>query len=115
MVLRASLVPVLALALLILAPLPAQVEVPATQPDVPLRAARNPAPPSVRLEHQFIQIEPPRPQKPALRIRRSIPATRLASATLERHDPREALVVRAGRAFLGDGRFRPEPFPRLDR
>jgi hypothetical protein len=109
---RAALVPVVALVLLILSPRPAQVGEPPAQPDAP-RAAAPAAPlPSVRLEHQLIQVEPARPEKPGVRIRRTIPSTRLASAALDRRDK---LVSRARRAFLGDGRFRPEPFPRLER
>ena len=45
-------------------------------------------------------------------VSRVAPATRLAA---NEPDGRVRFVVRARRAFLGDGRFRPEPFPRLDR
>ena len=111
---RAALVPVIALSVLIVYPRPAQVGAPPAQSGQ--RSVAKPAAPAVTLpsvtvEHQLIQVEPPRP-KPAPRIRRVHPSTRLAAAPIDR---RAALVVRAGRAFMGDGRFRPEPFPRLDR
>ena len=74
--------------------------------------ARNTPRPSVTVQHQLIQINPaPRP-KPAPRVRRAVPSTRLAYGPLLRRDN---LAVRARRVVLGDGRFRPEPFPRLDR
>ncbi len=52
-----------------------------------------------------------RPPKPAPRLRRTLPTTRLAYGPTRQ----ETLSSRARRALLGDGRFRPEPFPRLDR
>ena len=109
MVPRPALVPVVALALLILSPLPAQVGTPPPRPVVSAPALPLP---SVKLEHQLIEIRPPRRARPDVQIRRDIPATRLATAAPDRRD---TLVARAGRAFLGDGRFRPEPFPRLER
>ena len=102
---------VVALAALTMYPPPAQVGVRDPQTAVP--AAKVPPAPksSVTVEHQLIQVEPqPRP-RPAPRLRRSLPSTRLAYGP-----PRQdTLVTRARRAVLGDGRFRPEPFPRLDR
>ena len=77
---------------------------------------RAPAPralqPSVVIQHQLIQIEPAPQPKPVPRIRRAVPSTRLAYEPLLRRD---TMVSRARRVVLGDGRFRPEPFPRLDR
>jgi hypothetical protein len=112
MVRRAALVPFFGFALLILSPLPAQVGVRPTQPEAPPSAAPAPVLPEVRLEHRFIQVEPLRPEKSSPRIRRGPASTRLAAAVA---DGRDTVVGRARRAFLGDGRFRPEPFPRLDR
>jgi hypothetical protein len=36
-------------------------------------------------------------------------------ALVQPPDGRAPLLVRASRALVGDGRFKPEPFPRLDR
>ena len=67
------------------------------------------ASPSVRIEHELVRLPKPRPQ----RINRPQgPSTRLAAA--EPADPRAPLIVRARRAFTGDGRYKPEPFPRVD-
>jgi hypothetical protein len=66
----------------------------------------------VTLKHQLIEVEPVRPPKPAPRLRRALPPTRLASHGAGQQ---ESLGARARRIVLGDGQFRPEPFPRLDR
>src|SRR5688500_6566781 len=111
---RAGLVLIVALAALTMSPAPAQVGVrdPQTAPAAAPASKVSPAPkPSVTLEHQLIQVEPIRPPKPAPRLRRPLPSTRLAYGAPHQ----EPLVTRARRKFLGDGRFRPEPFPRLDR
>ncbi len=102
---------VVALAALIMYPPPAQVGVGDPQTAAPAGKAPPAPKSSVTVEHELIQVEPmPRP-KPAPRLRRPLPSTRLAYGA-----PRqETLVTRARRKFLGDGRFRPEPFPRLDR
>jgi hypothetical protein len=73
----------------------------------------------VILQHQLIEVAPAGPMepepmkrpKPEPRLRHTVPATRLASGPVRQ----ESLGVRARRAFLGDGRYRPEPFPRLER
>jgi hypothetical protein len=109
---RAGLLAVVALAALILYPSPAQEEVRAPQTGVPTAALRSVPSPSVTLQHQLIQIEPLRRQKPAPRMRRTLPPTRLAYATLTRPG---TIAARARRVVLGDGRFRPEPFPHLER
>ena len=108
---RTGLVVVVALAALTMYPAPAQVGVvKEPQPAVPAASVQQPPPPSVTLQHQLIQVEPVRRPKPTPRLRRSLPPTQLASGP--RHD---TLVARARRAVVGDGRFRPEPFPRLER
>jgi hypothetical protein len=72
--------------------------------------------PSVTLQHQLIQVEPVAPvapttrPKPAPRLRQDLPPTRRASGPVQQ----ESLGGRARRVLVGDGRFRPEPFPRLD-
>lgn len=112
------MVPLMMLAVLMLYPPPAsspRVE-PVTAQPVALPQASpgiQPAPlgadPSVRIEHELVRLPKPRPQ----RINRpQWRSTRLAAAELP--DPRAPLIVRARRAFIGDGRYKPEPFPRLD-
>jgi hypothetical protein len=65
----------------------------------------SPAPDFVRVHHELIKVAPPagprRPVRPAPRS----PSVR----DPERQPP---FVERARRAFMGDGRYRPEPFPR---
>jgi hypothetical protein len=111
---RAGLVIIVALAALTMYPPPAQVGERNPQTAAPAATAAKlpPAPkPSVTVEHQLIQVEPMPPPKPAPRLRRALPSTRLAYGPTRQ----DTLVSRARRAVLGDGRFRPEPFPRLDR
>jgi hypothetical protein len=78
-------------------------------------AAANPEPEpearSVRVEHEFITLTDPavrgeRPDRvvvPAQLYSAQPPGRPVAS--------RKTLAQRARRAFLGDGRYRPEPFP----
>jgi hypothetical protein len=68
------------------------------------------ADPSVRIEHELVRL--PKPQPPQRINRPQWRSTRLAAA--EPPDSRAPLLVRARRAFTGDGRFKPEPFPRVD-
>jgi hypothetical protein len=63
---------------------------------------------SVRVEHQLIQIVPP--PAPAVRARPVAPASNRRADS--RKPAPDHLVVRARRALVGDGRYRPEPFPR---
>ena len=109
---RTGLVLIVALAALTVYPPPAQVGVRDTEAAT-APASKVPQAPgaSVTLEHQLIQVEPMRPPKPAPRLRRALPTTRLAYGPTRQ----DTLASRARRAVLGDGRFRPEPFPRLDR
>ena len=125
---RTGLVAIVALLTLTVYPPAAQVG--GRDPQPPGAAVKAaPAPrPSVTLQHQLIQVTPAvpadpvdpgalvapvaptkRPKPPSLR--RALPSTRLAYGPGQQ----ESIGVRARRAFLGDGRFRPEPFPRLDR
>ena len=108
---RTGLVLIVALASLTIYPSTAQEGV--AEPQVSLRpvAQRSPQP-SVIIQHQLIQIEPAPKPKPVPRVRRAVPSTRMAYDPLLRRDN---LASRARRVVLGDGRFRPEPFPRLDR
>jgi hypothetical protein len=64
--------------------------------------------PSVRVEHELIEVPLRLPQPPAARTVATHAVDRRA-----RHSPQpEHFVARARRALFGDGRYRPEPFPR---
>lgn len=106
--------PLVMLAVLMLHPLPASsppVE-PARIPPV-VRPAILPetADPSVRVEHELVRLPKPRPQ----RIHRPAYSRSARLATDEPSAARAPLIVRARRALVGDGRYKPEPFPRLTR
>ena len=76
----------------------------------PIQALVNGAPAEIRIEHQLIHvIEPPAPpRRPA-----AAAVNRLASVTKPVQRARQdTLVVKASRLIMGDGRYRPEPFPR---
>ena len=114
---RAGVVPLLAFAVLMLhsparesrrdAPAPANLlAAPPASAPVPAAAA-----PSVRIQHELVRL--PKLSKPPQRANRPFRSTRLALAHTP--DGRTPLIVRASRAFVGDGRFKPEPFPRLSR
>lgn len=65
----------------------------------------------VRVEHELIAVAEPSPPAPAARpnpVRAVPPAAR---ARAERADATTS-PGKVRRAFLGDGRYRPEPFPR---
>jgi hypothetical protein len=81
--------------------------------DSPVQALVNGAPAEIRIEHQLIRVTAPvqpkrRPARAAM--------TRLAALDKLKKPGqrarRDALVVRAGRLLMGNGRYRPEPFPR---
>ena len=78
------------------------IQVPASAPALTV--------PSVRVQHELVRLPKPAPRAnrpPAWR------STRMALA----NPPygRAALLVRASRVLVGDGRYKPEPFPRLSR
>lgn len=62
---------------------------------------------SVIIEHQVIEVPPPTP-RPRLR---AVSPPRRASAGSGRDLPVQ-IASRARRILVGDGRYRPEPFPR---
>jgi hypothetical protein len=76
----------------------------------PVQALVNSAPGDVRIEHQLIQVtESPAPRRRAP----TVTVSRVASVRKPAPPSRqEGFVVRAGRLLMGDGRYRPEPFPR---
>ena len=112
------MVPLMMFAVLMLYPPPASSPrvdptaagpVPLPQASPGIEASPVGASPSVRIEHELVRLPKPRPQ----RINRpQWRSSRLAAA--EPPDPRTPLIVRARRAFTGDGRYKPEPFPRVD-
>ena len=112
---RTGLMAVVALAALTMYPPSAQVGVRDPQPPPPAATHAPSSKPSVTLQHQLIQIDPgettKRP-KPAPRLKRVPPPTRLA---YYERPQQPSLGARARRVVFGDGRFRPEPFPRLER
>ena len=66
----------------------------------------------VRVRHEFVTAAPaslltPRTTLPGL------PARRAVQRNAEHRAPRPGLIARARRAVTGDGRHRPEPFPRV--
>jgi hypothetical protein len=110
---HARMVPLMMLAVLMLHPPPAsspRVDRTALQPVAAPVSQPETSGPSVRIEHELVQLPKPRPY----RINRPAQwrSTRLAAAEpTDRHAP---LFIRARRAFVGDGRYKPEPFPRLE-
>jgi hypothetical protein len=80
----------------------------------PVGAAAAPSVPevaSVTVEHELIQVTAAAPVQPRLP---SSPTVRLAAGPA-RSIKTGGFAVRAGRALMGDGRYRPEPFPRPGR
>ena len=113
MVGHARIVPLMMLAVLMLYPPPAsspRISPPAVPPVAAPQGLLEEAAPSVRIEHELVRLPKPRPP----RINRPVQwrSTRVAAA--EPAGPQPPLLVRARRAFVGDGRYRPEPFPRLE-
>jgi hypothetical protein len=108
------MVPMMMLAVLMLYPPPAsapRVDPAAVGPVAAPQAVPKAADPSVRIEHELVRLPKPRPQP--INRAAQLRSGRLAAAELS--DTRAPLLVRARRAFVGDGRYKPEPFPRLER
>jgi len=107
------MVPVMMLAVLMLYPPSASSPLRA-RPDIQLPASPGivePAAPSVRVEHELVRL--PRPRLPQVSRPRALRTTRLS--VTDQPETRVPLLVRARRAVIGDGRYKPEPFPRLER
>jgi hypothetical protein len=72
---------------------------------------QNPEPareaPSVRLEHELVEVVPLAASPPAARA-----VVHAVDKRAKRSTQPEHFVARARRALMGDGRYRPEPFPR---
>ena len=92
-------------ALALLWPAPAESPVPAGQA----------SPGRVQIQHELIRIEPAPPTAPQRSVRRPrlSSATRLAAFKPSPARTQANLAVRAGRMLAGDGRYRPQPFPRV--
>ena len=76
----------------------------------PVHALVASAPADITIEHQLIQVTEsatPRRRPPTVAVSRVAAVRKPVQRSRQ-----EALVVRAGRLLLGDGRYRPEPFPR---
>lgn len=83
--------------------------------DSPVGATAAATHPPVRIEHQLVEaLERPRIAI-APRRRQALPARPSAVKLAVRSARPAGLAARAGRMLLGDGRFRPEPFPRPGR
>ena len=108
------MVPLVTLAVLMLHAPPAltpRVERTVPAATAPTPALDEPEAPSVRVEHEWVRL--PRPRPPQLSRPRPWRSTRMAVAPPP--DSRATMVAKARRALIGDGRYRPEPFPRLER
>lgn len=101
--------------------------------DAVARMEETPSPsvlPDVRVKHEFISIPIAAPPRTSLArtqasppVERKRPKTpiadrgsdvvRTAARQEDASDRRANLLVRAGRAVIGDGKYRPEPFPRI--
>ena len=81
----------------------------------PAGASPQATPSSVRIEHQLVEaFERPRLAS-VPRRRQAMPPRPSAVQFADRSARPAGLAARAGRLLLGDGRFRPEPFPRPGR
>ena len=90
---------------------PATAESPvgaATAPLAPARAA------AVTVQHELVLVSAATSMASAPRRRPASPAVRLTEAPARSLKP-AGFALRAGRALMGDGRYRPEPFPRPGR
>jgi hypothetical protein len=82
---------------------PLMVQAPATTSAADRRA--------VRIEHELVTV--PVVERPAVRHQRA--AASRATALPRRTAHPRGIVARTRQFFLGDGRYRPEPFPRAGR
>jgi hypothetical protein len=76
---------------------------------IPARVARDGG--AVRIEHQLVRIHVT-PERPVARVVRTRSVTESASAARAQNPAQPGLLGRATRALVGDGRYRPDPFPR---
>jgi len=86
--------------------------------DSPLGAEAPPPAAAVHVETQLIKVPERfvgRTRSPKTRRPRISSANQLASGTTAETKAPESIAARAGRFVMGDGRHRPEPFPRPNR
>ena len=69
---------------------------------------------AVTVEHELVRVSAARSRAPAPRRRPTPAAVRLTAGPGRPLKP-AGFALRAGRALMGDGRYRPEPFPRPGR
>lgn len=87
--------------------------------------------PEIRVQHEFVYIpktdhafvpreanrraatEPHSVVTPSPRPIHKAPAAAATRPTVQRANRERTILEKAGRALLGDGRYRPEPFPRI--
>jgi hypothetical protein len=94
-----------------MAPIAAQ-QASTPQPAEPDRRTTN----SVRVERELIHVPPPRRDAPVSRADLHRPnAVKFAAVRGPAARPPNSVIGRARRMLLGDGRYRPEPFPRPGR
>jgi hypothetical protein len=89
----------------------------AVQPSVEPRVEHAPA--SVRVQQEFVEVAMPAVPRHTPRVQTPQPVIRLAdrsagpAARPQRALRDQSVLGKARRALLGDGRYRPEPFPRV--
>jgi len=91
---------------------PATAESPVGAATAPVASAQAAA---VTVEHELVLASAATSMAAAPRRRPASTAVRLAAAAPARSLKPAGFAVRAGRALMGDGRYRPEPFPRPGR
>ena len=111
----ARMVPLFAFAVLLLhppvgAPRSERAADPAAVTGIPASALT----PSVRVQHELVRLPKAKPQPQRVKRPSQWRSTRLAMKDTP-PSSRPPLLVRASRALIGDGRYKPEPFPKLDR
>ncbi len=87
------------------------------QPAIAPIAAQQPPLDSVRVESELIRVVPSRDDIAArsARTNRGAPVKLAAVPKPAHRTPSQSVVERARRMLVGDGRYRPEPFPRPGR
>ena len=82
----------------------------------PVGAAAPSVSPAIRIEHQLVEaLERPGHTTAEPRRRQRLPPRPSTLQFAVRSAESPGLAARAGRILFGDGRFRPEPFPRPGR
>lgn len=93
----------------------------ASDGDMPLTVARPVPSRDVQVRHEFVRLPSTRPAPRVPRARQAIMSLAASAqgaapapiAARQARPTERALLSKVGRAVAGDGRFRPEPFPKL--